>query len=248
MSRPHYSKSPPKHKFSGLLNEADPLNETERVVRTWIRDLHASILVGPPMFPLRRLTGKALFDLALEKLDKHDMPMADALRLYSGRYARLEELGLAAATFRKPSVESLVAWIKFLLTEPERGLIDELRIKFDKFRQEVGKQSCSTETIQRQDKLLRGYFYKNSYPAGTIVLRDQRSAWIYKHLPAMIARVQGVTCWHAYPDMTKQDFDDFATESNDKPSAAKLRALILARLHKLSAGYISKRLLPRRRQ
>lgn len=251
MSRPRSRKtyvSGISLKGTGLLSQANSINETDRWNQSLIRYLQRRILVGPAKFPIKKATAEALFCLALQQLSKHDQVTADALHRYSGRYARLEELELEGVSFRKPPIDAAIARIEWLYTEPSTGLINELRRNFPKFRNERGRETCSTESIQQQDKLLRAYCRDKGYPVGSPIKRNGRSAWVRKHVAAMIADVQVITCWHSYPDTTKQELEIFARRITPKTSPSQLSALLIAHLHSIGADYISKRILPRRRQ
>lgn len=235
-------------KGTGLLSQSDPRNESDRWRRALIRDLQHRTLVGPAKFPIKNATAEALFQLALQQLSKHDQATVDALHRYAGRYGRLEELELEGVTFRKSPVNAAIARIEWLYTEPSTRLIDELLRNFAKFRNEYGRQTCSTKCIQRQDKQLRAYCRDNSYPVGSHIKRNGRSAWAREHVEAMIANAQIVPCWHSFPDTTKRELDLFARRITHKTSPSQLSALLIAHLHSIGADYISKRILPRRRQ
>lgn len=230
----------------GVINQADPHRQTKKLLRNFCQNLVDDTVVGPPQFPIRRSVGEALFGLAITHLAKHDQTTADALRRYSGQYARLDEFLLAGATFRKSPIESVVARVEFLLTEPDLGLINELQKNFKKFRKQFGRQTCAPKTITRQDELLRDYCRDHQYPAGSPAKRNERYNWAKAHLPVMIATAKAVTCWHPSPDFTKQKLEEIAGGIDAKTSASSLRALVLGHLHMVSPNYIAKRLLPRR--
>jgi poly-gamma-glutamate capsule biosynthesis protein CapA/YwtB (metallophosphatase superfamily) len=70
-----------KRPFGGMINferyvalEAKIKSNAQRQA---LHDLVGSIVVGPPMFPIKQLTAAALFDLALDRLAHHDKTMAE---------------------------------------------------------------------------------------------------------------------------------------------------------------------------
>ncbi|MEO7863682.1 MAG: hypothetical protein ABIU05_25270 [Nitrospirales bacterium] len=211
-------------------------------------DLVGSILVGPPLFPIKQLTAMALFELALDRLAPHDKTMVEALRRYASQFARLEILELKAFTFGLPPADVGFATLKWWMEEPSPDMTDDLGDDFDRYRRVVGKRSCHSRTLRRQHELLQAYGRAHKYPAGAHIDRIQRRAWGRAHLPAMIGEAQLVSCWHPQHDLTKQDLDEVLNDIDEKTSLIQMSALVLAHLHSTTTDYLLKRLLPRRRR
>lgn len=222
--------------------------QTVKPRNTALQDLVFSILVGPPMFPLNRLTAAAFFELALDRLASHDKTVAEALRRYASYFARLEALDFKASTLSVPSADQGLALLKWSLAEPITHSTDDLRDGFDLFRRDVGKRTCSSRTLRRQHELLQDYARAYKYPTGAPTVRTHRSAWVRRHLPAMIGEAQLIACWHPQPDLTTQDLDQVLKGIDEKTSLTQVSALVLAHLHSATTDYLLKRLLPRRRR
>lgn len=216
--------------------------------RTAVSDLLGVIMVGPPdEFPFKQAAGQELFELAIKKLEVHDMTTAVALRRYASIFGRLDLLDLKMSTNGLSSIERAAAIAKWLDDPPSYSL-EDLRNDFDRYRRVTGKQTCHRRTLRRQYELLRDYARKNSYPSKTLAARGQRSTWVRKHLLAMIALAAEVPCWHPRRELVAREWEEFMRDVDKKTSLTQMIALVLAYIHSTTSAYLLNRLLPRRSQ
>ncbi|MBA5861616.1 MAG: hypothetical protein GDA65_02735 [Nitrospira sp. CR1.1] len=190
-------------------------------------------------------TGRALFNLAIDKLAVHDKTTAEALRRFASVHGRLDILEYRCAIDDRPPLEQAVISINWLW-DPAPFSADELQDDFETFRQFTGKKNCHPRTLRRQHELLRAFQHTHRYPTGGYIRRSQRQAWCKEHLPAMISEAQGMPCWHHQPAPTAQDLNEILEKVGEETSSTKLSALIMEYLHPTTSESLLKRLLRRR--
>ncbi len=217
---------------------------SEKVRKDALHDLAGLIIVGPPNeFPVKPSTGRAMFDLAVDCLARHDKTTADALLRYAAQFGRLELLGLHASIEGLSPDTTDAAIVKWLL-EPSLWSTNDLQNDFPSYRRAVGKRACHLRTLRRQYELLRTYGRTHKYPAGPQSRRIQRMNWVREHLLGMITAAQCVPCWHQQENSTAHEQEKLLSQVDEKTSIAALSAMVLSQLHPKSADYLLKRLLP----
>lgn len=213
--------------------------------RVRLLDLVGRIGVGPPNeFPMRPSTGRALFNLAIDKLAAHDKTTAEALRRFAATTGRLDILEYRLATDEVPTLEKARIAIEWL-SDPSPFSASELQDCFDTFRLHTGKKACHPRTLRRQHELLRSFQHTYRYPTGNLARRSQRQAWCKEHLSAMIAEAQRMPCWHEQPDPTAKDLKEILQDVGEETSVTKMSALVMEYLHPTTSESILKRLLRR---
>ncbi len=237
-------QSPPRGLLSAPISSLS-LNHARRQA---IEALLMAVIMGPPGFPLKPSTGEALFRVALDQLTDHDKNTAVALHVFSGVLARKEYVELHELITAPKDIGDIQRILAFMLEEPASSLNNDVKKLFKEFRRAFGKRTCHPLVLRHQDKLLRTYGRDHCYPGGTRANRARRATWGREHLPAMIARVKGVTCWHPQSDLDGDTRGKMLKSIDKSTSLSKLSASVIAHLHGLSTDYLLKRVLPHSRQ